>query len=86
MKNSYISKCIRTITAVLPVKKGRKGSCKQCGRCCKLPKSCVFLDYNKENKAICKIYKFRPLNCRKYPRTAIEHITKEVCSYYFRND
>jgi len=86
MNNNYASKVIRTITSVLPVQKGRRGLCVRCGYCCKLPNPCLFLDYDKENKAICKAYKFRPLNCRKYPRSKKEHITEEICGYYFGDD
>jgi len=85
MKNNYASKIVRTITSILPLQKGRKGSCNNCSECCKLPNPCIFLDY-KGDKAICKIYKFRPLNCRKYPRSAKEHITQENCGFYFEND
>ncbi len=85
MENNYTAKITRTITSVLPVEKGRNGSCKQCGECCRLPNPCIFLDY-RDNKAICKIYKFRPSSCRKYPRSSKEHITKETCGYYFEND
>lgn len=86
MKNNYATKIIRTITSVLPVKNGRNGSCKQCGECCKLPNPCVFLDYDGNNKAFCRAYRFRPLNCRKYPRSAREHITLGTCGFYFEND
>lgn len=86
MKNNYLSKTIRTITSILSVGKSRLGSCKRCGACCKLPNNCICLDYDKNNKAICKIYNFRPLNCRKYPRTTRENITKELCGYYFKDD
>ena len=86
MKNNYTAKIIRTITSVLPLQKGRKGPCKQCGECCKLPNPCIFLDYGENNKPICKIYKFRSLNCRKYPRSVKEHITQENCGFYFEND
>ncbi len=86
MKNNYFSKAIRTITSVLPVKGSRNGSCKQCGECCKLPSPCIFLGYGKEGKAVCKLYKFRLLNCRKYPRSEREHITMGGCGFYFEDD
>ena len=86
MENNYWSKTIRTITSILPVEKSRKGSCKSCRECCKLPDRCVFLDYDDENKSSCKAYSFRPLNCRKYPRSANEHITPEKCGFYFEDE
>jgi len=84
MKNNYASKMVRTLNSVKAIDASRKGLCKRCGECCKLPNRCIFLDYV-GNKSICKIYKFRPLNCRKYPRTVKEHITTETCGYYFED-
>lgn len=86
MKNNYASKIVRTITSILPIQETREGSCKHCGECCKLPNPCIFLNYDENNNAFCKIYKFRPLNCRKYPRSAKEHITPQNCGFYFEND
>lgn len=86
MRNNHFAKVIRTITSVLSIEKSRNGSCKQCGACCKLPNPCNFLGYDENNKAICRIYRFRPLNCRKYPRSIKEHITKQICGFYFEND
>jgi len=83
MKNNYVSKTIRTITSVLPIENGRKGSCIQCGECCKLPNPCIFMD---KDKASCKAYSFRPLNCRKYPRSEKEHLTQEKCGFYFEDE
>ena len=85
-KNNYRSKLRRTITSALPIQKGRKGSCMRCGKCCELPNPCIFLDYGRHNKPVCKIYMLRPLNCRKYPRSEREHITKKTCGFYFEND
>jgi len=86
MKNNYIIKIVRTITSIFPVQQGRRGLCNGCGECCKLPNPCSFLDYDQNNKTICKIYKFRPLNCRKYPRSVKEHITSGKCGFYFEDD
>lgn len=81
-KNNVPSKFKRSVTSSLPISKKRKGKCINCGECCKLPKKCHFLKY-KDNKSYCSIYKYRPLNCRKYPRTKKEFLTKETCGYYF---
>jgi len=67
---------------VLPVQKGRKGQCINCGACCKLPVPCPFLK-EEDGKCVCKIYQVRPLNCRKYPRSRSEHITTQTCGYRF---
>ncbi len=32
---------------------------------------------------MCAIYRWRPLNCRKYPRTATEHLTRPECGFSF---
>lgn len=82
MQNTWGAKFKRTLTCVLPVSKNRRGECKNCGECCKLPNKCIFLKY-KDGKSYCSIHSFRPLNCRKYPRTEEEHITKEKCGYWF---
>jgi len=81
-KNTWLEKGKRTITAVLPVSENRMGSCNRCGECCKLPNVCPFLDYDKDGYSICKIYNFRPLNCRKYPRTEDEKVCAN-CGYFF---
>ncbi len=82
MKNNYFSKLIRSITSFLPVVNNRNGECANCGACCKLPKQCIFLK-EKDRKSYCSIYKFRPLNCRKYPRAEKEFLTKESCGFRF---
>jgi Fe-S-cluster containining protein len=74
----------RTLTSILPVAKNRKGNCIDCGACCKLPNKCYFLKYKEDGKSYCStIHPIRPLNCRKYPRTESEHITKETCGFWF---
>jgi len=83
MKNTWSSKALRTLTSVLPVSKSRKGKCIDCGACCKLPVKCMFLK-EKKGKSYCSIYSIRPLNCRKYPRTAKEHITGDTCGFKFK--
>jgi hypothetical protein len=80
-KNNYFSKIKRTLTAFLPISRDRIGDCGQCGRCCRLPEPCIFYDAKKKEK-MCGIYFMRPLNCRKYPRTANEQIVFP-CSYHF---
>jgi Fe-S-cluster containining protein len=82
-KNTWGAKIKRTFTAFLPVAKNRKGQCIRCGACCKLPNVCLWLGFDAEGKAICKIYPLRSLNCRKYPRTKSEHITTGTCGMYF---
>jgi len=82
-KNTIGAKLKRTVTAFLPVDKKRKGNCISCGACCKLPMVCPALRFNDQGKSFCAIYKIRPLNCRKYPRTASEHITTATCGIHF---
>lgn len=81
-KNTWGQKLKRTLTAVLPITNTRRGSCTRCGACCKLPNRCPFLDFDGAGFALCKVYLFRPLNCRKYPRTLEEQICN-ACGYYF---
>ncbi|MGF1548909.1 MAG: hypothetical protein ACFCUG_16455 [Thiotrichales bacterium] len=73
----------RTITSILPVASNRRGSCNNCGACCKLPTQCRFLRFNDSGESYCGIYKVRPLNCRKYPRSAAELITADTCGFWF---
>lgn len=84
-KNTWGQKLIRTVTSVFPVDKQRKGDCNRCGECCNLPTRCPFLGYDHEGLAICKAYKYRPLNCRKYPRSSDEQICPS-CSYFFTDE
>lgn len=81
-----INKLCRTITSILPIDKNRKGKCINCGECCKLPNKCIFLGINKNinKESYCKIYKLRPIQCRKYPRTNNEFITQNTCGYTFK--
>ena len=82
-RNTWAAKLKRTLTSILSVAKNRQGQCIRCGACCKLPNVCPWLDFDEENKAICRHYHLRPLNCRKYPRTESEFITPETCGHYF---
>jgi hypothetical protein len=82
-KNTWSAKLKRTVTSVLPVDKNRKGNCRQCGACCKLPNVCPFLHVDEHGLCTCKIYPLRPLNCRKYPRSKSELITAGTCGYSF---
>ena len=77
------AKLKRTLTCLLPISKRRRGACKRCGACCKLPNTCAFLKFDKHGKSLCTIYKLRPPNCRKYPRTEKEHLTKKTCGFWF---
>ncbi|HIO93261.1 MAG TPA: hypothetical protein EYG68_10540 [Leucothrix mucor] len=79
-----IPKIKRTITSLLPVDEGRSGECNGCGDCCKLPFRCTFLKETDGGNYSCSIYKVRPLNCRKFPRSSQQWETvKENCAYSF---
>jgi len=82
-QNTWYAKIRRTIGAFLPVAKNREGQCQRCGACCHLPVRCWFLKQRSDGTQYCAIYHFRPLNCRKYPRTEKEHITKCSCGFSF---
>ena len=82
-KNTWSAKLKRTATSILPVDKNRKGNCVRCGACCKLPNTCPFLTFDEHGLSVCKIYRLRPLNCRKYPRTESELLTADTCGYSF---
>jgi uncharacterized protein len=81
--NTWTAKAKRTATSVLPVDKRRRGKCLRCGACCHLPVRCAFLSEDENGQYSCTIWRFRPLNCRKYPRTRSELLTKKTCGYYF---
>ncbi|OHB62706.1 MAG: hypothetical protein A2Y77_16055 [Planctomycetes bacterium RBG_13_62_9] len=81
--NTWAAKARRTLTCLLPVAANRRGQCINCGACCKLPNVCPFLMTGGDGKGYCGIYPLRPLNCRKYPRTESEHITKDTCGFRF---
>lgn len=68
---------------MLPVAKSRTGQCIGCGACCKLPNPCYFLKRGEDGRSFCGIYRLRPLNCRKYPRTASECLTSATCGFRF---
>ncbi|MDP8219236.1 MAG: YkgJ family cysteine cluster protein [Candidatus Theseobacter exili] len=85
-KNTWAAKLIRTATSVLPVSSERHGNCNGCGECCKLPNACPFLRSGTDGKHYCSIYTFRPLSCRKYPRTKSEFITEKKCGYSFNSN
>ncbi len=82
-KNNMMAKAKRTLTSILPVDKNREGHCQNCGKCCYLPNKCPFLKIDGD-KGYCSIYKVRSLNCRKYPRTEKECLTKESCGFRFK--
>jgi len=82
-RNARSAKIRRTLTSILPVDKNRRGKCINCGECCKLPTVCPFLRFKPDGKAYCIIHPIRPLNCRKYPRTKAECITKDTCGFRF---
>ena len=84
--NTWAAKLRRTLTAILPVSKHRKGRCVNCGACCKLPNVCWFLRYKPDGRSYCSVYSVRPLNCRKYPRTKSELVTADTCGHHFNTD
>lgn len=83
MKNNIWNKVYRFFTSFLPIDNKRKGKCDNCGACCRLPTKCCFLKFDLDNKSYCSIYKYRPLQCRKYPRNKKEWITQDTCSHSF---
>jgi hypothetical protein len=82
-RNTFLAKLLRQVTAFLPAHKSRSGTCKRCGACCKLPYQCPSLRTDAQGHSRCAIYFFRPLSCRKYPRTRAEHLTQDVCPIKF---
>ncbi len=68
---------------VLPVEGSRTGECKACGACCEFLVRCPFLRRDEAGVPRCRIYRVRPLQCRKYPRTAEEQVHLP-CGYAFR--
>lgn len=85
LENTLLAKLTRTVTAFLPVDDNRAGECMRCGKCCCLPFTCPFLAYGNDGLATCTIHAVRPMNCRKYPRSAAEQICAP-CGYVFRDD
>jgi len=82
-----ISKLRRTFTSILPVDAGRTGHCNGCGACCELPTRCTFLKTDSDGKSTCSIYKFRPPNCRKFPRSQAQlDSVVDTCSFSFEKD
>ena len=64
----------------------REGTCDQCGQCCKIVIHCPFLTAE-DGHTSCRIYKFRPLQCRAFPLN--EHDMDDIeykCSYRFKNN
>ena len=85
--NGWLQKLKRTIGGFFPVSEKRRGKCNHCGACCALIYGrCIFLKDGEDGKQYCRIYKFRPLNCRKYPRTEGEQVPVETCGFYFEHD
>jgi len=82
-RNTWWAKLRRTLTSWLPVAPGRVGSCESCGLCCELPNPCPFVRFRPDGRSFCAIYRWRPLNCRKYPRSPAEHITQPECGFRF---
>ncbi len=60
----------------------RAGACDQCGLCCKIVFDCPFLA-RKEDHTVCRIYKFRPLQCRAFPFNETDLKDVDRCSFRF---
>ncbi|GAK49214.1 hypothetical protein U14_00432 [Candidatus Moduliflexus flocculans] len=83
-RNNFLAKVKRTIGAFFPVSPARRGACNNCGACCHIMVGrCFWLKDGDDGKQYCRIYPIRPLNCRKYPRTESEWVTRETCGFYF---
>jgi Fe-S-cluster containining protein len=82
---SSLSKVCRFFTAFLPVDKKRRGGCVRCGMCC-IRTDCKILEFDDNGNPHCPIRNFRPLQCRKYPRTENELFTHSTCGYRFDNE
>jgi len=82
-RNAWAAKARQTFASVLPVRASRRGACGGCGLCCSLSNDCPFLRFRPDGRSYCAIYRFRPLNCRKYPRSPSEHITQPECGFTF---
>jgi hypothetical protein len=82
-KSTWGQKLKRAVTGFLPVAPNRTGQCRNCGACCRLMFRCPFLAYDKEKSVSrCRIYRFRPPACRKYPRVESEQVCLP-CGYRF---
>ncbi len=55
----------------------RKGECKECGTCCRLPIPCLFFYGGR-----CLIHKRRPKQCREFP-DGPGQLVSHKCGYYF---
>jgi Fe-S-cluster containining protein len=78
-------KIMRVFIYLKPIDKTRYGKCNRCGACCKFTYTCPFLSYDKNEKAVCKIYRVRGHMCRKYPLSDKYHETRDVCGFKFEN-
>ena len=83
-RNTLRAKVKRQLTCLLPVTEGRRGACRSCGACCRLPYECPALQVGKDGRSRCAIYAIRPTSCRVYPRTPREHVTHAVCGFAFK--
>jgi hypothetical protein len=66
--------------------KEREGSCKRCGKCCKILFKCPFADYSKSTVE-CKIYESRFLACRFFPidKRCLKDVDYE-CGFTFKSN
>lgn len=79
----FDGKAMRFCTSiVLPVDKSRTGECNMCGACCEFLVKCPLLKRDSSGAPVCRIYALRPLQCRKYPRSAKEQV-HQPCGYRF---
>ena len=86
MKYNYYHKIRQLFVYLKPRDKSRYGECRRCGACCKFMADCIFLKYDGEGKAVCRIQKFKFYTCTKYPLNKKEHHTRDVCGYKFPDD
>ncbi len=64
----------------------RLGTCMRCGACCRIVFRCPFYVEHGDGTGHCRIYAFRPLPCRQYPRHPRDLLSVRMCSFVFRND
>jgi Fe-S-cluster containining protein len=79
----FDGKVMRFCTSlVLPVDESRTGECSQCGACCEFLVKCPLLKRDESGTPKCGAYVLRPIQCRKYPRSADEQV-HQPCGYRF---
>lgn len=79
---SHLGRVYRFWSAFLPVDSKRRGKCVRCGMCC-IKTKCKIIEFGDDGNVRCPIYKYRPLQCKKYPRTEKELFTYTTCGHKF---